>query len=181
MKRCAKKRINPTVYASNKCKQFSKIVPELDPIGKGFQSPHEEGRIWMGCAIFCKRANSNSYYTPRFELNDLGVSPYFPDGTWCHKDGSDMNYYCMHHHCLPENFAFTKSSIKILYGLGNDVPFSQNAHPDNLPQDIKDYFSVNEYGKPERTTLELQQSFVNHEWEMKDDYVEIPELSQQFM
>lgn len=57
----------------------------------------------MGCAIFCKRADSGSFYTPRIELNDLGVSPYFPDGTWCHREGS-LNYYCLQHHCLPEVF-----------------------------------------------------------------------------
>lgn len=55
----------------------------------------------MGCAIFCKRADSESFITPRIELNDLGISPYFPDGTWCHND-STTNYYCLHHHCLPE-------------------------------------------------------------------------------
>lgn len=55
----------------------------------------------MGCAIFCKRGDSGTFYTPRIELNDLGISPYFPDGTLCHRDGN-QNYYCMHHHCLPE-------------------------------------------------------------------------------
>jgi hypothetical protein len=58
-------------------------------------------RVWMGCAIFCRRADSGGYYTPRVELNDLGVSPYFPDGTWCHRE-KNLNYYCLHHHCLPE-------------------------------------------------------------------------------
>lgn len=56
----------------------------------------------MGCAIFCRRKDSNSYYTPRVELNDLGVSPYFPDGTWCHTDKKGENYFCLQHHCLPE-------------------------------------------------------------------------------
>lgn len=55
----------------------------------------------MGCAIFCKRIDSNSFITPRVELNDLGISPYFPDGTWCYNE-SGVNYYCLHHHCLPE-------------------------------------------------------------------------------
>jgi len=55
----------------------------------------------MGCAIFCRRKDTGSYYTPRIELNDLGVNPYFPDGTWCHNDGIS-NYYCLQHHCLPE-------------------------------------------------------------------------------
>lgn len=63
----------------------------------------------MGCAIFCKRADSGSFYTPRIELNDLGVSPYFPDGTWCHREGS-LNYYCLQHHCLPE-VSYTQNSF----------------------------------------------------------------------
>lgn len=58
-------------------------------------------RLWMGCAIFCRRKDTKSYYTPRLDLNDLGVDPYFPDGTWCHHDGK-MNHYCLQHHCLPE-------------------------------------------------------------------------------
>jgi len=55
----------------------------------------------MGCAIFCRRKGTGSYYTPRLDLNDLGVDPYFPDGTWCHNDGTS-NYFCLQHHCLPE-------------------------------------------------------------------------------
>lgn len=88
-------------YASEKCKEFSKLLPQLDPEGVGLQAPHEDGRLWMGCAIFCKRGDSGSFYTPRFELNDLNVSPYFPDGTWCHKANGE-DYYCLQHHCLPK-------------------------------------------------------------------------------
>lgn len=52
------------------------------------------------CYILSKKDNGQ-YYTPRLDLNDLGVDPYFPDGTWCHSDGK-QNYYCQNHHCLPE-------------------------------------------------------------------------------
>lgn len=55
----------------------------------------------MGCSIFCKRKDTGGFFTPRIELNDLGVSPYFPDGTWCHNSGKE-NYYCLQNHCLPE-------------------------------------------------------------------------------
>lgn len=57
--------------------------------------------MWMGCAIFCRRASGGGFYAPRVELNDAGLDPYFPDGTWCHHDGSH-HYYCLQHHCLPE-------------------------------------------------------------------------------
>lgn len=59
------------------------------------------GRLWVACAIFCRRKDNGQYYTPRLDLNDLGVDPYFPDGTWCHSDGKH-SYYCQNHHCLPE-------------------------------------------------------------------------------
>ncbi|KAH1015088.1 hypothetical protein HUJ05_012866 [Dendroctonus ponderosae] len=69
---CAGKRQSPVVYASKKCKEFSKLLPELDPKGAGLQAPHEDGRVWTSCAIFCKRRDSGAFYTPRIELNDLG-------------------------------------------------------------------------------------------------------------
>nr|CAD7413736.1 unnamed protein product [Timema poppensis] len=95
------KRRTAAQYGTTACGQFSKLLPELDPGGAGLQAPHEEARLWMGCAVFCRRKDTGTYYTPRLELNDLGVDPYFPDGTWCHNDGTN-NYYCLHHHCLPE-------------------------------------------------------------------------------
>lgn len=55
----------------------------------------------MACAIFCRRRDTGSYYTPRLDLNDMGVNAYFPDGTWCHGDSSG-SYYCQQRHCLPE-------------------------------------------------------------------------------
>lgn len=58
-------------------------------------------RLWMACSIFCKRKDTGAFYTPRMELNDLGVDPYFPDGTLCHTEGK-KKYYCLQHHCLPE-------------------------------------------------------------------------------
>ena len=57
-------------------------------------------RLWVGCAIFCKKS-VGIYYTPRVELNDFDVSPYFPDGTRCHEENG-LNYYCIQRHCLPE-------------------------------------------------------------------------------
>lgn len=73
---------------------------------------HFLDRIWMACAIFCQKKDSGIFYTPRIELNDLGVSPYFPDGTWCHRDNNGENYYCRRHHCLPEVNIF-KLHLKI--------------------------------------------------------------------
>ncbi|KAL3288422.1 hypothetical protein HHI36_002868, partial [Cryptolaemus montrouzieri] len=176
---CNKKRVTVVQYASKKCEEFSRVLPELDPKGGGLQAPHEEGRVWMGCAIFCKRADSGTFYTPRIELNDLGISPYFPDGTLCHRE-KNMNYFCMHHHCLPESFVFTKSSNSLIFSLGDDVPFSQNAHPHEIvPPEIKTYLSVDSMGKPLMTNLGSTQ-LKNQDWET-NDYIEIPELTQKLI
>lgn len=59
------------------------------------------GRLWTACAIFCKRKNSDTFYSPRLDLNDLNVDPYFPDGTWCHTS-TKQNYFCLQHQCVPE-------------------------------------------------------------------------------
>ncbi|XP_074036827.1 A disintegrin and metalloproteinase with thrombospondin motifs adt-2 isoform X2 [Leptinotarsa decemlineata] len=168
-----KSKLSVVEYASKKCSQFSKVLPELDSSGSGLQAPHEEGRVWMGCAIFCRRADSGTFYTPRIELNDVGISPYFPDGTWCHKE-NNINFYCVQHHCLPENFKFTKSSE-----YPEDLSFLQNARPSLIiPQDIKDYFSVDRNGKPIKTTLSEKVSHPpqdEKDWET-NDYVMLPAL-----
>lgn len=145
----------------------------------------------MGCTIFCKKTESKTFYTPRIELNDLGVSPYFPDGTWCHHE-NNMNYYCIQHHCLPEvcsvlcfkffstkiflqNFKLTKSSEVL-----EDLTFLQNAGPSPvIPQDVKDYLTLGADGKPIKTTLNIDDSKnQDEEWENKD-YVEIPDLQKE--
>lgn len=175
---CARKqRVSATQHASERCKKFAALLPQLDKTGSGLQAPHEEARLWMGCAIFCRRADSGSYYTPRIELNDLGVSPYFPDGTWCHNDKTGQ-YYCLQHHCLPENFEFTKSSTLFLNGLGDDIPLSQNAHPNDLqlPPDLLLYLSLGPDGKPLQTTIRPDDINLHKEedWET-DDYIELPD------
>lgn len=167
---CQKTRKSPVEYASQKCKEFSKLLPQLDSEGVGLQAPHEEGRIWMGCAIFCKRANSPSFYTPRLELNDLNVSPYFPDGTWCHYANGE-NYYCLQHHCLPKDFKFSKN-----FELDSDLPIAQNAHPKyKIPLAVEKYLSLNANGRPMKTDLKLGDAHLPKEedWETKD-YVELP-------
>ncbi|CAG9829104.1 unnamed protein product [Diabrotica balteata] len=171
-----KGKISAVNYASQKCTEFSKLLPELESVGTGLQSPHEEGRLWMGCAIFCKRADSGIFYTPRIELNDLGISPYFPDGTWCHSAGN-RDFYCLQHHCLPENF-----QIRTLSNHLEDLSFLQNARPHaHVSQDIKDYLSVDSYGRPIKTTLSEGDDIPpqDEEWE-SHDYIEIPGLRERY-
>ncbi|XP_044735482.1 A disintegrin and metalloproteinase with thrombospondin motifs adt-1-like, partial [Chrysoperla carnea] len=171
------KRKSVTKYATEQCRQFAKRLPELDPNSSGLQAPHEEARPWMGCAIFCRRKTSGTFYTPRLELNDIGISPYFPDGTWCHKDGGG-DYYCVQHHCLPENFQFTKTNL--WNGFGEDIPIPQNAHPLDhpLPPSLLSYLSLGPDGKPLQTTLKPgdTQPPKEQDWEITD-YFELPNHS----
>lgn len=88
-------------YGKEKCQEFSRKLDQIDPKSLGLQAPHETGRPWMACAVFCKRKGSPSYFTPRLELNELGLNPYFPDGALCHRESTE-NFYCIQHHCLPE-------------------------------------------------------------------------------
>lgn len=107
-KLCKKKRRTIKEFATLKCALFSeKLSKLLNGTAKGLQAAHEPDRPWMACAIFCRRKDIAAYYAPRLELNDLGLDPYFPDGTWCHADES-QDYFCRQHHCLPENFRFEK-------------------------------------------------------------------------
>lgn len=75
-----------------------------------------------------------------------------------------------------KNFKFSKS---LLHGIGEDVPFPQNAHPSSIvPPDIKSYLSLSPDGKPLRTKLlpaDLNEP-KEEDWET-DDYIEIPEIN----
>ncbi|XP_049961994.1 A disintegrin and metalloproteinase with thrombospondin motifs adt-2-like [Schistocerca serialis cubense] len=149
-KLCKKsKRQTAAAYATSACGQFAKLLPELDPKAAGLQAPHETARLWMGCAIFCRRKDTGSFYTPRLDLNDMGVDPYFPDGTWCHNEAG-VNYYCQQHHCLPETGRMGKSLPP-----SEDVPLPQNAppKPGPIPDELLRYLSVGPDGKPLLTTL----------------------------
>lgn len=103
---CDDKKICPTrktvvEFGTQKCREFSRKLNNVDSKGLGLQAYYEPLKLWMPCTIFCKHKNNTSYFTPRVELNNLGIDGYFPDGTWCHREGN-VDYYCLHHHCLPQ-------------------------------------------------------------------------------
>lgn len=99
-----RKRIAAFEFASERCLNFSSKVDAIDGTAGGSQKDHEPDRVWVGCTVFCRNKDSESFYTPRIQLNKLGIDPYFPDGTWCHKDTEGQNYFCRKHHCLPADF-----------------------------------------------------------------------------
>ncbi|XP_076234848.1 ADAMTS metallopeptidase stall [Calliopsis andreniformis] len=173
-KLCKKKRRSISEFAKLRCAEFSERLPGLDGQGGGFQAPHEPERPWMACAIFCRRKDIAFYYTPRVELNDLGLDPYFPDGTWCHAE-EGRNYFCRQHHCLPESFRFEKTLLKDRRY--DDIRFGpQNAHPNGLHLDdqVIKYHSLGPDGLPLLTSLSHSIGLPPDEDEWIDkDYVEL--------
>uniref|UniRef100_A0A1B0EVJ6 Putativedisintegrin and metalloproteinase with thrombospondin motifs 16 n=1 Tax=Lutzomyia longipalpis TaxID=7200 RepID=A0A1B0EVJ6_LUTLO len=141
-------------FATAKCKEFSRKLPELDKKAPGMQAPHEPGRLWMGCAIFCKRTDTGAYYTPRLELNDLAIDPYFPDGTWCHREGGE-DFFCRQHHCLPESFHLQKGDPWLF---GEDFLLPGNAAPNSreINENLLLYHSLNANGHPQVKHLNPQ-------------------------
>ncbi|KAE8744445.1 hypothetical protein FOCC_FOCC008920 [Frankliniella occidentalis] len=174
---CPKAR-RPTVveYASAQCRHFAQLLPDLDPGGAGLQAPHEQGRLWMSCAIFCRRRDTGSYYTPRLDLNDMGVNAYFPDGTWCHSDSSGA-YYCQQRHCLPEGFQLSKLSH--WQWQTDDVPVPQNALPHGLPPPalLLSYLGLGADGRPllEQLPPGAATPPPDDAWSDRD-YVELPAM-----
>ncbi|XP_059048068.1 A disintegrin and metalloproteinase with thrombospondin motifs adt-2-like [Achroia grisella] len=177
---CGKKtRVSANELASRKCSEFAMKLPELDPRGGGLQAPHDPTRMWMGCAVFCRRSMGGGFYAPRVELNDAGLDPYFPDGTWCHHDGNH-DYYCLQHHCLPENFKMT-TQWHIWELPSEDIGGPFNARARTAPEDdevaaaIRSYLSLDAQGVPL-----VRSAFPpnipeesEHNWEVID-YIDLP-------
>lgn len=177
IKVCGKKtRVGANELASRKCAEYAILLSELDPRGGGLQAPHDPTRMWMGCAIFCRRAAGGGFYAPRVELNDVGMDPYFPDGTWCHYDGTN-NYYCLQHHCLPENFKMT-AQYHIWELPGEDISGAFNARAlasNDYSDSLRAYLTIDDKGVPiARSAFPPQLPADNaRDWEVID-YVDIP-------
>ncbi|CAK1601860.1 unnamed protein product [Parnassius mnemosyne] len=177
-KECGKKRrVSANELAARRCGEYAARLPALDARGGGLQAPHDPTRMWMGCAIFCRRAAGGGFYAPRVELNTAGLDPYFPDGTWCHNDGS-QDYYCLQHHCLPENFKMTPQWH--IWDLpSQDIGGAFNARARSMDDEsaadaIRAYLSLDEVGSPlARAALPPQMpDEPEGNWEVVD-YIEI--------
>ncbi|XP_053673869.1 A disintegrin and metalloproteinase with thrombospondin motifs adt-2-like [Anopheles nili] len=173
VKLCRSNREPIQFYASQRCREFSQLLPRLDPEGRGIQGPYDSKRLWMSCAIYCKRADNDAYYAPRFDLNDLGVDSYFPDGTLCHQE-TGTNYYCQQHHCLPENFKTSKISI---WSITDDIPVAGNALPMNahfLDSAILNYLSLDKNVIPLTGTWDLKpEQLPNDDQWVDQDYLDL--------
>ena len=171
-------RVDVLKFAALKCLKLGEFLSELDVEGGGLQAQHEITRPWMACSVFCKRRDIAAYYTPRIELNDLNLDPYFPDGTWCHNE-DDEDYFCRMHHCLPKNLRFSKDSFSKYDNNEDLVVGPQNAMPGELlkiPEELVKYLSLGIDGQP--LAEKLPERFGTtpggeDEWSNKD-YFEIP-------
>lgn len=138
-------RKSANVYAAEQCAKFASFVPEISSDG-GMQISHDHERDWRACAIFCKLRN-NMWYTPRYELNDLQdvASPFFPDGTWCHRDEQVGNFYCNRHRCVPAS-ARRGRSAKV-QAMGEDTLVASINMSDPLEVlRVKNYFLYSAMG-----------------------------------
>lgn len=181
-KLCRKRRRTTVEFATLKCALFGERLPELDGSAKGLQADHEADVPWMACAIFCRRRDIAAYYAPRLELNDLGLDPYLPDGTWCHAEG-DRDYFCRQHHCLPEHFVFDKKSRPMMdYRRYEEELGPQNAGKlgsfDRLVKYLK---TSGPDGLPLLTSVSRGTSSPPGEDEWIDkDYIELPASEESF-
>ncbi|XP_012229255.2 A disintegrin and metalloproteinase with thrombospondin motifs adt-2-like isoform X1 [Linepithema humile] len=101
---CFGKRKTIDWFTTLKCIKFKLANANLSITEPGKQYSYDAENPWIACTIYCKQRASSDYYTPRQEMLNLRVDPYFPDGTWCHEENG-QNYYCRQHHCLPESYS----------------------------------------------------------------------------
>ncbi|XP_011647364.1 A disintegrin and metalloproteinase with thrombospondin motifs adt-2 [Pogonomyrmex barbatus] len=173
-KLCKKKRRTIQDFATLKCRLFGERLPKLDGTARGLQATHEIDKPWMACTIFCRRKDIAAYYAPRVELNDLGLDPYFPDGTWCHaEEGQD--YFCRQHHCLPESFRFNKKLSRIYQYKDEDENESEELGSHNqfgIADQFK-YLTSSPDGLPLLTSMSRDITSPSDEW-IDKDYIELP-------
>jgi len=133
-------------YASEQCKIFSSYVTGIDSQSPGGQVGYSTKFEWQSCAIYCKRSDTGQWYTPRLELNDMPwLSPYFPDGTFCHQAGS-TKFYCQKNTCIEEDARFGKADTPELNLLFNAAPKGDEDR-ESLKQ-LEKYFTLDKDMNP---------------------------------
>ncbi|XP_012228906.2 A disintegrin and metalloproteinase with thrombospondin motifs adt-2-like isoform X1 [Linepithema humile] len=99
---CFGKRKTIDLFTTIKCTKFKLANLAITESGK--QYSYDAEKPWIACTVYCTHKESSDYYTPRQEMLNFRVDPYFPDGTWCHEENG-QNYYCRQHYCLPESYS----------------------------------------------------------------------------
>ena len=109
---------------------------------------------WLPCSVFCK-TTSNTWYSPRRELENYHLSSYFPDGTLCYPgDGEEGNYYCQDRLCLPENMNTVESITR--NKLGEEGEYT---HEDELLLDDEG-FIIRKVEEKELESLKNEEGFI---------------------
>ncbi|XP_042863125.1 uncharacterized protein LOC122247686 [Penaeus japonicus] len=169
---CDGVRVSITEYADRKCEEFSQVVSDLKPIGA--MAPHNPGRQWQACAVFCQRS-SGTWYSPRTDLSHLPhFDTYFPDGTLCHADAKHM-YYCQRHQCLPKGVRQAKELHEP--DPEWDVHVYQNAPPrpsnNTVPEEVAKIFELSQNMDPLMSEpLDLYHVEDEELW-IDDDYLHV--------
>ncbi|CAL4062803.1 unnamed protein product, partial [Meganyctiphanes norvegica] len=71
-------------------------------LAEGSQLSYDSAAAWKSCALYCRKKDSNSLWTPRYEFQDLPHIPtHLPDGTPCHEHNDEI-YVCLNHICVPK-------------------------------------------------------------------------------
>ncbi|XP_063598429.1 A disintegrin and metalloproteinase with thrombospondin motifs adt-2-like [Penaeus indicus] len=86
--------------AGHMCKTVAELKKEILP--EGLQMAYNADLPWQACALYCRKRNSSSLWTPRYEFKDNpSVAAHLPDGTPCH-DGA---FVCLKRQCVPRDAA----------------------------------------------------------------------------
>lgn len=159
-------------YADRHCKLFrksdkSKRLRKMI-VAHGKQPNHNKNRVMQACTVHCKRVKNGGWYAPVLELNDVKeVDVYFPDGTWCHNDGS-ADYYCKKHQCLSSNRGSRAEKTP-------DLLVSSNARPDDeagVPEELENYYTLNDEDKPLADNVEPSDNneVSDDKWKIDDKF-----------
>jgi len=135
-------------YAKDQCTKYLKIDPSLESeIQKlGFQAPHDTERPDVACTVHCKRKGGGrgEWHSLVFELgNRDDVDVYFPDGTFCHRDGS-TDYYCREHKCQSSETRGGRADPLPQLDVNIGASPTGNNKP---PKEVDNYFSLDDKGK----------------------------------
>lgn len=145
---------------------------------EGKQMPYNSGRPEQSCAVYCAQVRSPEFLSPRpYFAETENINLFFPDGTHCHNDGSE-DYYCIKNVCEPENQSRNGRALKKV-----DVGISQNVDPneDEVSQELLDFFSVDNEGKPKSDAVPATGRNANEDQEFElDDEMKVDKRSPQF-
>ena len=109
---------------------------------------------WLPCSVFCQ-TTSNTWYSPRRELENYHLSSYFPDGTLCYEgDESEGNYYCQDRLCLPENLAAVGPDTRTQLGEEGEI-----THEDELILNKEGYI-VRKQDQDDLDSLKNDEGFI---------------------